>query len=631
MSNRSRFLREVLTAGFLILFLVELVRTAWIGDDAAITLRTVLNWQNGFGLRFNIDERVQAYTHPLWFLLLGGASQVFGNIFTATFALSIGLSATGLYLLSRLALKNSGLVLSIGVLAMSKAYIDYSTSGLENPLAHVLLIAIFMLALSCMDSSVSARRIFTFFFLCGLLYLVRPDLLLLVAPLAMGIMWQYRRSLPTLGKGILAGALPVFCWTTFSLYYYGFPFPNTAYAKLGSGIEFSALLHQGEAYFLNSFRTDPLTLFGIILGCLLAYWQGMLARMLALGVLLYLGYIFYIGGDFMAGRFFTAPLLASAIIIARHAWLPAGAWVTGFVVLGLGTLTLDGTLLSDRNYKNHAFDNAGIADERGYYYKEYGLLTAEKEKFAQPDWKVGEERVVRQIGGGLGYSSIFSGPATHWVDVCALADPLLSRLPAKYDPKWRVGHFIRQLPTDYMESIRQNSNLLLDPQTRVFYDVIRHITRGDLNDPKRWQAILKMNLGAIPIPDWDMYRNQHVKRSSDRWPETIPVEQLSRLIEGVSWDAPGMTPFDSTVYVQLPSATRIRAIDISVDHDDVYEVYAKQADRYELLATIKPQPDPGVSRHLLMIERSDLLPTNQLMIKAREGDQLYSLGHLIVK
>jgi hypothetical protein len=47
------------------MFAVILFRTAWISDDAAITLRTVLNVTHGFGLTFNIAERVQTYTHPL--------------------------------------------------------------------------------------------------------------------------------------------------------------------------------------------------------------------------------------------------------------------------------------------------------------------------------------------------------------------------------------------------------------------------------------------------------------------------------------------------------------------------------------------------------------------------------------
>jgi arabinofuranosyltransferase len=67
--NSSKVLK--LSGGVLILvFFVTLLRTAWISDDALITTRTVLNLLGGYGASFNIDERVQAYTHPLWFLIL---------------------------------------------------------------------------------------------------------------------------------------------------------------------------------------------------------------------------------------------------------------------------------------------------------------------------------------------------------------------------------------------------------------------------------------------------------------------------------------------------------------------------------------------------------------------------------
>src|SRR5262249_58657636 len=51
------------------LFAIVLLRNAWVGDDAYIGLRTVKNFVNGDGLTWNVTERVQAYTCPLWILL----------------------------------------------------------------------------------------------------------------------------------------------------------------------------------------------------------------------------------------------------------------------------------------------------------------------------------------------------------------------------------------------------------------------------------------------------------------------------------------------------------------------------------------------------------------------------------
>ena len=50
-----------------------LVRTAWLSDDAYITFRTVDNALNGYGLRWNVADRVQSYTHPLWMFVMTAA------------------------------------------------------------------------------------------------------------------------------------------------------------------------------------------------------------------------------------------------------------------------------------------------------------------------------------------------------------------------------------------------------------------------------------------------------------------------------------------------------------------------------------------------------------------------------
>ena len=60
-------------------FIVTVVNASWISDDALITMRHVLNFINGYGPVFNVGERVQAYTHPLWFLLISLFSYFFSG------------------------------------------------------------------------------------------------------------------------------------------------------------------------------------------------------------------------------------------------------------------------------------------------------------------------------------------------------------------------------------------------------------------------------------------------------------------------------------------------------------------------------------------------------------------------
>ena len=72
--------------GMLAFYLI--FRVAWVGDDALINVRTALNMQVGSGPVFNIGERVQGYTSPLWFWV----SVVIGYIFDVFIISSIVLS-----------------------------------------------------------------------------------------------------------------------------------------------------------------------------------------------------------------------------------------------------------------------------------------------------------------------------------------------------------------------------------------------------------------------------------------------------------------------------------------------------------------------------------------------------------
>lgn len=56
---------------------------------------------HGHGLVFNVGERVQAYTHPLWFFVLSLSYLLIGNIFFSTFFISILVSIIAAYFLVR--------------------------------------------------------------------------------------------------------------------------------------------------------------------------------------------------------------------------------------------------------------------------------------------------------------------------------------------------------------------------------------------------------------------------------------------------------------------------------------------------------------------------------------------------
>jgi hypothetical protein len=52
---------HILLAPLLLMLLYVLVVNAWVVDDAYITFRTIDNFLNGYGLRWNVAERVQSH------------------------------------------------------------------------------------------------------------------------------------------------------------------------------------------------------------------------------------------------------------------------------------------------------------------------------------------------------------------------------------------------------------------------------------------------------------------------------------------------------------------------------------------------------------------------------------------
>jgi len=123
-------------------------RLAWLSDDALITLRTALNITHGWGPGFNATESVQAYTHPLWFLLwvtIGVFTDqwVWGILLAGVF-LTAGAVAVLVWRTQSIA----RIILLTGMLIFSNGFIEYSTSGLENPLAYLSVAIGFALSVS---------------------------------------------------------------------------------------------------------------------------------------------------------------------------------------------------------------------------------------------------------------------------------------------------------------------------------------------------------------------------------------------------------------------------------------------------------------------------------------------------
>src|SRR5262245_12848753 len=124
----------------IVLLLYVLVVNAWVVDDAYITFRTIDNFLNGYGLRWNVDERVQSYTHPLWMMLMTMVAAVTGEMFYSSIVLSAAVSLAAVYVSCRMVAAREGWKAPLLILALlaSKAVVDFMSSGLETPIAYLI-------------------------------------------------------------------------------------------------------------------------------------------------------------------------------------------------------------------------------------------------------------------------------------------------------------------------------------------------------------------------------------------------------------------------------------------------------------------------------------------------------------
>jgi arabinofuranosyltransferase len=506
----------------LAVFSAVFANLAWASEDAYITFRTIEQLFAGNGLRWNPHERVQTFTHPLWLALLSALRLFSRDAYLNAVAASYACCLAALLLLWRGLASPVRWAALLILLLSSKSFMDYTSSGLENPLAYALLALFLGFEFRLLESGAPRERDFLGLAAsAGLLLTCRHDLLTLIAvPFAFAL-WRSR----ALGWGRLAGLVaaglaPFVLWTAFSLLYYGFPFPNTAHAKLDTGMSAAVLCRQGIGYLRSFVRFDPLALILIAGALVLGIRRSRpWAPALAIGLALNLLYVVRVGGDFMAGRFLSSAVLVSAVAIARGVGgerrLLAGAAVAGALML----LSPLAPLRSGPSYRNGEVDAFRISDERGIFHKGSSLYrwlaTDAGETFPLHRWSWSgrdfagsPERVARRAN--IGYFGYWAGTDKILVDPWAIADPLLARLPMK-EGWWRIGHFPRAVPRGYLESLRTGRNQLEDPGLREFYRQLSLVTSGPLLDARRLRAIWDLNLG----------RYDHLLRTAPRQdPET---------------------------------------------------------------------------------------------------------------
>jgi arabinofuranosyltransferase len=317
----------------------------WVAEDAFIGLRVVRNFLDGHGPVFNLGERVEVYSDPLW---LGLEALVDGALRLATGRSQFEWTAVVLGLLfsgGGLALATLGarrlwrgegateefLPLGALVVAAIPPFWDFATSGLETGFIFGWLGASFYLLTLELSRRRAAPRLWVVF-LFGLGPLIRPDLAIesgcfLLAELRLFRPWSWRSAWRVVAA---AGALPV-AYQVFRMGYFGALVSNSALAKEAGLSDWP----QGWIYLRDFGGTY---LLWIPAAGLLWAWasdlRGLRGRkrvdalvVLAapvVGALVQSLYVIRLGGDFMHGRMLLPCVFAAALpycaVAGRRRW-----------------------------------------------------------------------------------------------------------------------------------------------------------------------------------------------------------------------------------------------------------------------------------------------------------------------
>ena len=107
----------------------------------------------------------------------------------------------------------------------------------------------------------------------------------------------------------------------------------------------------------------------------------------------------------------------------------------------------------------------------------------------------------------VGMSGFYAGPDVHIVDMIALAEPLLARLPAKYDPAAGAGHYGRIMPAGYLEMLAGEEVAMADTGLARYREKLQKVISGPLFSRERFTEIWRLNTGYYDaLINWDFYR-----------------------------------------------------------------------------------------------------------------------------
>lgn len=302
-------------------------------DDAYISFRYALNAARGHGLTFNIGERrVEGYTNFLWTVMLIPIFWLKLPVHTASLILGTLWALGCLVLVWRFTRETDsppwlGPIAAL-LLAADGSFALWAVGGLEAPLFAFLILGGALAYLREMQDP-AARPLSGAWF--ALAAMTRPEGLLIYALTGLHQVITrivcHRKLAARQDWGRLGLFLLIWgTWYAFRWRYYGFPLPNTFYAKVTLD-QTDAQRARGLEYVQTFIRIHlgyiPLLAALLPLLCRRCLrWSSYLAPL----VIVYGVYIAFVGGDWSVGRFFVPVLPLFYLLLARGLLL---AWETG--------------------------------------------------------------------------------------------------------------------------------------------------------------------------------------------------------------------------------------------------------------------------------------------------------------
>jgi hypothetical protein len=477
-----RSLPALVLAAAVIYGMVAAVQLLWVCDDAFISFRYAENLVHGHGLVFNVGERVEGYTNFLWTLGIAAGMRLGVDPVTFTGWAGLACFAATIALLAlagaRIAAPGAAFVPIAAVCFAAHEHAQvFASGGLETSLFTLLVTAIVL-------ATAAARGgwgLFAAGTLGVLATMTRPDGILWYGVAGARALWlaRERRSAIPLIAVALPGLLfyaPYFAW---KWSYYGYPVPNTFYAKSAH----SPYPDQGLYYI------------GLYFGCYFVLVAGALAALVSClrrapaggpplrgralpavilgGVAVYLAFVAWVGGDFMFARFLVP--LTPALYLGFDAL--RARWPGARFGIALLAVALAATLL--RRYPAEEITTRpggrrGVVEERLNYppattaaMREAGLLLR--------DVMAGQDSRVVITGAQAVWA--YYGRFTLVIEGCTgLTDEHLAHLPL--DARGPVGHE-KSITRDpgYLLRRRVQFSLHLDPVPPA-PDSYRHIAIG---------------------------------------------------------------------------------------------------------------------------------------------------------